>query len=117
MRTAPALSDKQLEILQHALGLDQYGRGSEYRNRFVTGPGSADFDRCRELVGRGFMEDHGTHALYGGSHLFAVTDTGRRYVRGQSPRPPKLTVGQRRYQRYLDADCGLSFGEWLRGGG
>lgn len=31
-----------------------------------------------------------------------------------SPRPPKLTRSQMRYQRFLDADSGVSFREWLR---
>lgn len=29
-----------LNILQHSLGLDEYGRGTPYRNHFVTGEGS-----------------------------------------------------------------------------
>ena len=102
-----------LHIMQHALGLDEYGRGSGYRNHFVTGPGTKDWDRCRALAEAGFMEDRGAGALYGGDHCFIVTDAGRAVVREQSPRPPKLTASQRRYRRYLDEDSGLPFGEWL----
>lgn len=40
---------EHMHILQHALGLDQYGRGREYRNHFCTGPGSVDFLPCRAL--------------------------------------------------------------------
>lgn len=29
---------------------------------------------------------------------------------------PELTRSQRRYQRFLDADSGMSFGEWLKCG-
>ena len=36
--------DSKLHILQHSLGLDKYGDGNQYRNHFVTGPGSTDFD-------------------------------------------------------------------------
>jgi hypothetical protein len=102
-----------VEILQHSLGLDEYGRGSGYRNHFVTGPGCADFATCRALTDRGLMEDHGTGPLYGGNHCFTVTSAGLAFVREHSPKPPKLTRSQRRYRDFLDADCGLSFGEWL----
>lgn len=106
---------RDLEILQHSLGLDQYGRGREYRNHFVTGPGCDNFATCRSLTERELMHDHGASAmLVGGSHCFTVTDAGRRFVREHSPSPPKLTRSQRRYQDYLDADSGMDFGEWLR---
>jgi len=41
------LSSKQLEILQHSLGVDQYGRGEMYRNHFCAG--ADDEPACREL--------------------------------------------------------------------
>ncbi len=108
------MDELRLEILQHALGVDEYGRGREYRDHFVTGPGSRDFDTCQALVAEGLMVDCGAVAWCDGDHCFRVTDAGRRYVREHSPKPPKVTRSQRRYQRFLDADCGLSFGEWLR---
>lgn len=109
------LDARLLEIMQHAQGLDEYGRGSRYRNHFVTGPGSDDWNHCTALVGLGFMEDHGMRPLYGtGQHCFTVTEAGDAVVREQSPRPPKLTASQRRYKRYLEADCGMSFIDWLR---
>lgn len=106
--------ERDLEILQHSLGLDEYGRGREYRNHFATGPGSADFETCRSLAERGLMQDHGAGAMYGGSHCFTVTDAGRAFVREHSPTPPKLTASQRRYQDYLAEDGDLEFGEWLK---
>lgn len=45
--------DSKLRILQHSLGLDQYGAGRQYRNHFVTGEGSDGFPLCRELVAEG----------------------------------------------------------------
>ena len=106
---------EHLHILQHSLGLDQYGRGKAYRNHFVTGPGSDDFDTCVALAEAGLMKGYGERgALTGGDHLFGVTDAGRRFVREHSPRPPKLTRSQRRYREFLDADCGLTFGEYLK---
>ncbi len=44
---------RQLEILQHALGVDEYGRGQMYRNHFCAG--GSDEDICRELVALGYM--------------------------------------------------------------
>lgn len=108
-----ALSSAALGILQHSLGLDKYGRGRDYRNHFVTGPGTRDFDPCLALVEAGLMGDRGVHDLYGGDHCFTVTDAGRAAIREQSPAPPKLTPGQQRYRRFLSADCGYSFIEWL----
>lgn len=108
------MNQRHLEIMQHALGLDEYGRGTGYRNHFVTGPGTTDWDDCRALTEAGLMESHGPEALYGNGFCFVVTDAGCEAVRLHSPKPPELTAGQRRYRRFLDADCGLSFGEWLR---
>lgn len=105
---------EHMHILQHALGLDQYGRGREYRNHFCTGPGSVDFLPCRALVEAGLMSERAGNPIAGGNHLFTVTDAGRRFIRENSPAAPKLSRSQRRYRDYLDADSGLSFGEWLK---
>jgi len=48
------LTPRQLEILRHALGVDQYGRGEMYRRHFCAG--GDDETVCRELVALGFME-------------------------------------------------------------
>lgn len=105
-----------IEILQHARGLDQYGRGDPYRNHFCTGPGSRDFDACQELVGQGLMTDHGAHGeLSGGMHVFSVTAAGDDHIARHSPPAPKVTRSQQRYLDYLNADgCFRSFGEYLR---
>jgi hypothetical protein len=111
-----------LHILQHAIGRDQYGHprsasNPEFRNHFCTGPGSKDYDACMALVGDGLMTRRAGSAISGGDDIFYVTDAGRAYVREHSPKPPKLTRSQRRYQAFLDADFGDTFGEWLRSGG
>ena len=49
----PPITPAQLEILQHALGVDQYGRGEMYRNHFCAG--GDDEATCRELVEMGYM--------------------------------------------------------------
>lgn len=112
--------DPDLHILQHALGLDDYGAGRAYRNHYVATEGSESFARCQAHVDAGRMKCYGPHALFGGeqSYCFRVTEAGRQYVREHSPRPPqvRLTRSQRRYREWLNADSGLSFGEWIREG-
>ncbi len=113
-----------LNILQHALGRDAHGRqphprrdGSDYRNHFTTGEGGASFALCEQAVVDGLMVRHAPSALSGGDYVYTVTDAGRRYVEAHSPAPPRLTRSQRRYRAWLSsaaADCGVSFGEWLR---
>ncbi len=103
-----------LHILQHSLGVDQYGRGNQYRNRFITGDGSTDFPKCMELVSLGLMRDHGPGPLIGKDHLFTVTDQGRVAMHMESPAPPKLTASQERYRRFLNADSNLTFSQWLK---
>lgn len=105
----------QLHILQHSLGVDQHGRGEQYRNHFVTGEGSTDHPHCMALVAAGLMTRRPGNELTGGGDLFHVTPAGKAAVAEHSPAPPKLTRSQRRYEAFLKADCGLTFGEWLKG--
>ncbi len=102
-----------LHILQHSLGLDQFGQGKRYRNHFCTGPGSFDYTTCRDLVAAGFMEERQGNDLSDGDSVFIVTDAGKDFVDRHSPRPPKLTRSQKRYRAWLRSDSGLSFGEWI----
>ena len=108
------METKLLHILQHSLGLDQYGQGNPYRNHFVTGPGSKDHPCCVELVSLGLMTRRDGSPLSGGDDIFRVTDAGIAAVAAHSPAPPKLSAGQRRYQAYLGADTSCTFGEWLK---
>ena len=118
------LNPRQLEILQHALGLDEYGRVKYYRddvkyygfaptrNHFCAG--GSDETICRELVAMGYMWNWVREYLP--YYNCSVTDEGKEAVRRESPAPPpepKLTRSQKRYRDFLDADSGLSFREWL----
>lgn len=109
-----------LHILQHALGVDQYGQGEQYRDHFVTGEGSVDHSHCMEAVERGLMTRRLGSPLTGGDDLFLVTEAGRQWMTQNSPPAPpapKLTRSQRRYRNWIDsgaADCGVSFGEFIR---
>jgi hypothetical protein len=60
------------------------------------------------------MVEHPPRDLFGSDSCFVVTDAGKGAVRCESPKPPKLTRGQKRYHEWLRLDCGLTFGEWLR---
>lgn len=104
------LTPRQLEILQHSLGVDRYGQGEMYRNHFCAG--EDDEGTCRELVEMGYMEQF--HRDYLPYFNCTVTAAGREAVRRESPPPPKLTRSQRRYRKFLDSDTGLSFREYLK---
>lgn len=108
-----ALRADQLKILQHSLGVDQYGRGRQYRNHYVAG--GDDEALCRDLVALGFMQQIGD-----GKNLcgvpFAVTRAGVTAMHAASPAPPKTTRSQRRYQRWLEVkDAGFeTFASFLK---
>lgn len=104
----------QLAIMRHALGLAEDGSGAPYRNHFVT---DSDDAQCRALEAQGLMKVHAmAPELTGGGVCFVVTPAGREAVAGQAPKPKRLTRDQRRYRDWLSADCGLSFGAWLKRG-
>jgi hypothetical protein len=106
----------RLHILQHSLGVDPCGRGTTLRNHFITEPGSADHAHCLALVAAGLMTRRAGNELTGGGDLFMVTAAGRAFVAANSPLPPRLTRAQQRYRRFLNADCGMTFGEWIKAG-
>lgn len=78
----PVVTTSQIGILRHSLGLDEHGNGHTYRNHFVTGPGSTDYDDCRALVQAGYMRKHRASPITGGDPWFSVTDEGRAAARG-----------------------------------
>lgn len=100
-----------IHILQHSLGLDDFGQGRQYRNHFVTGPGSKDWDKCRALVGAGLMVERPGNALSGGDSIFIVTPAGIDFVATNSPKPPKVSRSRKRYLRFLE--YGDSFNSFL----
>jgi hypothetical protein len=108
-----------LKILQHALGRDQYGvqqknGGVDYRNHFVASEDGDTIGLCREAVAQGLATERKSSDLTGGDPVFFVTDKGKGYVATNSPKPPKLSAGQIRYQKWLDLDNGEKFGDYLK---
>lgn len=109
--------DPLLHLLQHALGLDDYGRGTMYRNHFVTGEGCDGWTLLNQAVTDGLATRHDPRKMFGGDYCFTVTDAGKKYVREKSPAPPKRTRSQKRYDAFMSEDSGYTFGEWLKCGG
>jgi hypothetical protein len=72
-----------LGILRHSLGLGDKGRGLAYRNHFVAGPGSDDYDDCMALVRDGLMTHRKGSALSSWDDVFTVTEAGRLAARAQ----------------------------------
>lgn len=108
------LTTAQLHILQHTLGLDEYGRGNSRRNHFVAD----DDNHCQDLVELGLMAlAPMPRELTGGCLCYSVTPLGVQTVQDQSPEPPKLSRSKQRYQEFLDADTGVRFGDWTRKAG
>ena len=109
-----------LDILQHALGRDQYGKsrrdGEDYRNHYCAGEGCDSLVTCREAVALGLMTEHAAREISGGDPIFVVTGKGKAYIAEHSPAPPKLTRGQERYRRWLSISDvrDISFGDWLK---
>ena len=120
------MTPRQLEILQHALGCDQYGhsarrRGEVFhpdydpysRNYFCAG--EKDQLDCWTLVEMGFMQQHKTTEWLPYFNC-SVTPAGIKAMREESPAPPKKTRSQLRFEEYrnfADAfDC--SFREFLQ---
>lgn len=105
------MTARQLEIIQHSLGVDQFGQGEMYRNHFCAG--ADDEPTCRELVELGYMRVWHANQSPLPYYNCAVTDAGKAAMLAESPKPPKLTRSQKRYREFLNEDCGASFREWL----
>lgn len=103
-----------IQILQHSIGVDQYGQSEQFRNHFATGPESKDFVDCQALVQAGLMQDNGARKIYGGMHVFTVTALGVDYVDFNSPAAPKVSRSKQRYQAYLKSESDEKFGDWLK---
>lgn len=104
------MTANQLHILRHSLGLDEKGHGKMYRNGFATGPLCDGYKDIKELVRLGFMQ---RGRVSYPNHYYHVTQAGKEMaVAGVTY--PKRTRAQQRYQRFLDADSGMKFIEWIK---
>ena len=76
------VTDKQRDILRHALGFGRRTRPG-WRNHFVTGPGSDDYADCEALVAAGLMTKRSGGPLSGGDPVYRVTDAGEALLIGR----------------------------------
>lgn len=76
-----AATERQVEVMRHALGLNERGRGTMYRNHFVAG--GDDETICRQLVGLGLMVEGRKSDLTGGDPIFHVTESGKKIASAQ----------------------------------
>ena len=81
------ITKRQLEILQHAVGADEYGQGGGYRNHFCAGP--ADEPDCRALVEMGLMYVWAPNASPYPYYNCAVTEAGKEAMKTASPEAPR----------------------------
>jgi hypothetical protein len=116
-RTATDLTPRQLEILQHALGVDEYGLTPKgyvpyTRNRFCAG--AADEPDCRGLVEMGYMVEH-ERTEWLPYFNCSVSVAGMKAMHAASAKPPKVSRSTKRFAEYMqfsDAfDC--TFRQWL----
>lgn len=105
------LPDKQLRLLHHTLGLCPDQR-RPYRNHFVAGTGHDDMPDLEALEAAGLMHRRPTPKFCEpGDVVFHATDKGISTALALLASPRKRS----RYDDFLDADSGMSFGEFLCG--
>lgn len=71
VQVEPVVSQRQRDILRHALGLPK-----NYRNYFCTGEGSDDFPDCEALVAAGMMVRDKRSWMP--DYVYSVTEHGRK---------------------------------------
>lgn len=105
------LSDEQLSILRHMLGINvrDTPKPQEYRDYYCAEPGDAEL---HELARLGMVE---MYATQGGYEWFRTTETGKSAARA-SQQARLLPKPKRVYRRWLairDADADLTFRDFL----
>ncbi|WP_051534695.1 hypothetical protein [Deefgea rivuli] len=111
------LSKKALHILQHSLGLDEYGQGRQYRNHYVAGEGHHSWPELLALEASGHITRRKINpALIGGESefCFCVTDKGIDTVAQESPAPPAIPKSKKTYDDYCSiSECYDNFAHFL----
>jgi hypothetical protein len=107
MKTSP-LNREQLSILDHTI------------NRACRGMYCGDSPDMQSLVERGLMEFAGRVSFVPDPY-FRITAAGREAWKAHQPPPPPIprrkAREKARYREYLRAECGESFGSWLKASG
>lgn len=71
------MTPQQIELARHALGLGN-GRKISYRNHYVVGPGSEDYDNWQAMASSGLAHRRKGNQLSGGDDIFWLTEIGAR---------------------------------------
>lgn len=72
------LTENQIEIIRHTIGLDRSSRS--YRNRYIASAGHHNFDDLESLVKCGAMEKYDGSGLFGKSSIYIATKSGANAV-------------------------------------
>ncbi|MGJ7133143.1 hypothetical protein [Morganella morganii] len=99
------ISQAGIELMQHALGINQQNR-NPYRNYFLS---SGRNEEWENLIKGGLAVSNPAPKEFCGDIYYKVTDAGINIAIAKLPESRKST----KYEEYLDADTCVSFGEWL----
>lgn len=104
-------TEKQLHILRHTIGLDQKGKGTEYRNYYCA---QVSDPECEALCELGLMQRR-RKINDDQDQYYHVTEAGRIMAQPrESEREKPLTKSQLRYRHYLHSELNMSFKEYLK---
>lgn len=102
------LSNELLHILQHSLGVNQYGQGEMYRNRFCAG--GKDIEKCQELTKLGYMVER--NPVFN-DPWWSVTESGIQAVLLRSPKPEPKGKRWKCLAPWRDPKSPQSDGHWF----
>lgn len=104
------ISQSSIELMQHALGVNERNR-EPYRNYFLS---SHEDNEWEELISKGLATSYPAPKGVCGDIYYQVTDEGKNVAIAKLPEP-KAEKKNSNYEKYLDADTCLSFGEYILG--
>ncbi|MGM0935922.1 MAG: hypothetical protein ACQEWL_04800 [Pseudomonadota bacterium] len=104
------ISQSSIELMQHALGINERNR-EPYRNYFLSSGKNEEWDN---LVKSGLAVSNKAPQGVCGDIYYQVTEQGKNVAIVKLPKP-KAEKKNSNYEKYLDADTCLSFGEYILG--
>jgi len=107
-----AITDYQAGLMHHTAGMIS----GEKRNWFACSAEGRDYEELSILVSRGFASVRNAPQWSGDDVVFSLTASGLMHAKDKLPEPEpvkKLTRSQQNYKNYLDADCGLTFADYM----
>lgn len=109
-----AISEYQLELLHHTLGLTP-DRREPYRNYYHAGEGHYANEELKNMVAAGYVTANQAPAMWGDGIVYCATEYGKRLALELLPHPiVEKNESKRRYQDYIEyAECYDSFAAYL----